>query len=387
MSYAIREVVEHARVIERQGHTVTKLNIGDPIRFDFETPEHVRNALIRAIQEGRSNYSDSEGIPELRNTIAASEGENGVDVSPEDVIVTTGVTEGLEMVLAAVLDESSEILVPGPSYPAYMEYAKLFGARPIEYHKIESEGWRPDIDDIRKKIGPKTKAIIINSPNNPTGAVYTRSEVKEILDISGEHEMVVLSDEIYDRITYDRKTVKPGTVAKDLPMVIFNGLSKVYSSPGWRVGYLAFRDPNGTISDIKEGVLKQARTRLCANTVAQYGLLAALEGSKDHVSRMCAKLRTRRDLAVKMINEIEGLSVSLPEGAFYMFPKIDPSVSLDDKKFVLEVLEKCHVLLVHGSGFGKEFGKNHFRLVYLAPEEVLGDAISKIGGFLGERVA
>jgi aspartate/methionine/tyrosine aminotransferase len=382
MSYAIREVVEHARVIERQGHTVTKLNIGDPIRFDFETPQHVRDALIRAIQEGRSNYSDSEGIPELRDAIAASEGDNGVDVSPEDVIVTTGVTEGLVMVLAAILDEDSEILVPGPSYPAYMEYSKLFGARPVEYHKIESEGWRPDTDDIRKKIGAKTKAILINSPNNPTGAVYARSEVKEILDIAGEHGLMVLSDEIYDRITYDRKTVKPGTVSEDIPMIIFNGLSKVYSSPGWRVGYLAFRDPNGTISDIKEGVLKQARTRLCANTVAQYGLLAALEGPKDHVPRMCAKLRARRDLAVKMINEIEGLSVSLPEGAFYMFPKIDPSIGLDDKKFVLEVLENCHVLLVHGSGFGKDFGKNHFRLVYLAPEEVLGDAISKIEGYL-----
>ena len=382
MSYAIREVVEHARVIERQGHTVTKLNIGDPVRFDFETPRHVSEAMIRAIQEGRSNYSDSEGIPELREAIARKEGRSGVDISPGDTVVTTGVTEGLEMVLAAILDESSEILVPGPSYPAYIEYAKLFGARPVTYRKIESEGWRPDLDDVREKMGPRTKAILINSPNNPSGAVYKRSDVEGLLAIAGENDVAVLSDEIYDRITYGRKTIKPGGINDDLPMIIFNGLSKVYSSPGWRVGYIAFRDPGGLISEIKEGVMKQARTRLCANTVAQYGLLAALEGPKDHVKKMCDKLRPRRDLAVRMINEIEGLSVTRPEGAFYMFPGIDRSLGLDDKSFVLGVLEKSHVLLVHGSGFGEEFGSGHFRLVYLAPEEVLSDAISKIGKFV-----
>ncbi len=375
-------MVEHARVLEKQGHEVIRLNIGDPVRFDFQTPEHIRQAFINAIQNGRSNYSDSEGISELREAISDSEKVKGVEVSPEDVVATTGVTEGLEMVLAATLDESSEILVPGPSYPVYLEYAKLFGAKPVAYRKLESEAWRPDIDDVREKIGPRTKSIILNSPNNPTGALYTRRDVKEIMDIAGEHDIFVMSDEIYDRITYGQEAESPASMNQDVPVAIFNGLSKVYSSPGWRVGFVAFRDPRGTIADIKEGVLKQARARLCANTVAQYGYLAALRGPQDHITDMCRRLRPRRDLAVKMINEIPGLSVTPPDGSFYMFPRIDGSLAIDDKGFVMGVLENCHVLLVHGSGFHQEYGKEHFRLVFLPPEEVLQDALARIEGYV-----
>lgn len=382
MSYAIREVVEHARILERQGHAVIKLNIGDPVMFGFKTPEHIKQAFIRAIEEGKSGYSDSEGIPELLEAVSMKEKKNGVDIAPEDVVATTGVTEGLEMVLAATLDESSEILVPGPSYPAYVIYTKLFGAKPVAYHKIESEEWRPDIEDIRKKIGPRTKSIILCSPNNPTGALYSRSDVKAIMDIAGEHGIFVISDEIYDRITFEERVESPASINKDVPTIILNGLSKVYLCPGWRVGYTAFRDPDGTISGIKEGFLKQARTRLCANTVAQYGLLAALEGPDDHIHDMCRKLLPRRDLATKRINEIEGLSVTTPKGSFYMFPKIDGSISTDDKKFVLDVLENCHVLLVHGSGFHEEFGKGHFRLVYLPPEETLNEALSRMERYI-----
>jgi aspartate/methionine/tyrosine aminotransferase len=383
MSYAIREVVEHARVLESKGHEVVKLNIGDPVRFDFETPKHVREALIRAINEGRSNYSDSEGIPELREAIARTETAKGVEIAADDVVVTTGVTEGLVMALAATLDVGSEVLVPGPSYPAYIEYAKLFGATPVAYRKIEEEGWTPDLEDIRSKVSERTRAIIVNSPQNPTGAVYARRVLKAITDIAAENGIVLMSDEIYDRIIYEEGLTSTATLSDDLPVIIFNGLSKVHSSPGWRVGYVAFRDPDGAMADIREGVLKQARTRLCANTVAQYGLLAALEGPQDHVEEMCGRLLPRRDLAVRMINEIDGLSVTRPQGAFYLFPRIDPSLGVDDKRFVLDVLEKCHVLLVHGSGFHEEYGKNHFRLVYLAPEEILQDSISKIGRYVG----
>ncbi len=382
MSYAIREVVEHARVIERQGHEVIRLNIGDPVVFGFPTPKHVSDAFIKAIREGRSNYTDSEGIPELREAVAHTERRKGVDVSPDDVIATTGVTEGLEMVLAATLDESSEILVPGPAYPAYIEYAKLFGARPVAYRTVEQEGWRPDLDDLRKKVGPSTKSIVVCSPNNPTGAVYSRRDLTEIMDIAGENKIFVMTDEIYDRITYGEEAAGPAALNADVPAVIFNGLSKVYSSPGWRVGYVVFRDPEGIIADIKEGVLKQARARLCANTVAQYGLLAALEGPQDQIPKMCKRLERRRDLAVDMINDIDGLSVVRPSGSFYMFPRIDPALGIDDKQFVLDVLQNCHVLLVHGTGFHETYGKDHFRLVFLAPEETLREAISRIGRFV-----
>jgi aspartate/methionine/tyrosine aminotransferase len=382
MSYAIREVVEHARKLEKRGHRVIKLNIGDPVKFGFGTPQHIKDAFIRAIEDGSSGYSDSEGIPPLLEAVSRSERENGIDVTPENVVATTGVTEGLEMLLAAALDESSEILVPGPSYPAYIEYAKLFGARPVAYRKLESEGWRPDIDDVREKITPRTRCLIVCSPNNPTGALYTRSDMKSIMDLAGENDLFVISDEIYDRIIYEGEMVRPAALNKDVPTVIVNGLSKVYLSPGWRVGYIAFHDPEGAISDIREGVLKQARARLCANTVAQYGLLAALEGPKDHIREMCEALKPRRDLATKMINEIGGLSVSKPRGAFYMFPRIDPEVSGDDKQFVLDVLENCHVLLVHGSGFHEKYGAGHFRLVFLPPEDILGEALDRIGRYV-----
>jgi len=382
MSYAIREVVEHARILERQGHRIIKLNIGDPIMFDFKTPDHINQALIRAIEEGRSGYSDSEGIPELREAVSRKEKRDGVDVDPQDVVATTGVTEGLEMVLAATLDESAEALVPGPSYPAYVQYTKLFGANPVAYRTIESEGWRPDIDDVRRKISPRTRTMIICSPNNPTGAVHSRSDMKALMDIAGENDIFVISDEIYDKICFDGEAASPASVNKDVPTVVLNGMSKVYLAPGWRVGYVAFRDPSGAISDIKEGLLKQARARLCANTVAQYGLAAALDGPDDHIKDMVRRLRPRRDLVARRINEMDGLSVTRPSGSFYMFPRIHPSLGMDDEKFVLNVLENCHVLLVHGSGFHEEHGKGHFRLVFLPPEGMLDEALSRLESYL-----
>ncbi len=382
MSYAIREVVEHARVLERQGHEVIKLNIGDPVAFGFRTPSHIDDALIRAIRNGKSNYSDSEGVPELREAVVRSLHRKDVEVGEGDVIATTGVTEGLEMLLAATLDESSEILVPGPSYPAYIEYAKLFGARPVAYRKVESRGWRPDLDDIRSKITERTKCIIVCSPNNPTGSLYTHSDLEAIMDVAGENSIYVISDEIYDRITFERESESPAAISKDVPTVILNGLSKVYMSPGWRVGYMAFRDPEGAISEIREGVMKQARARLCANTVAQYGLAAALEGPDDDIKALCRALVPRRDISVRRINEIEGLSVTQPEGAFYMFPRMDRSLGVDDKQFVLDVLENCHVLLVHGTGFHQEYGKEHFRFVFLAPVDVLGEALDRIDDYV-----
>lgn len=382
MSYAIREVVEHARVLERQGHEVIKLNIGDPVAFGFRTPSHIDDALIRAIRNGKSNYSDSEGVPELREAVVRSLHRKDVEVGEGDVIATTGVTEGLEMLLAATLDESSEILVPGPSYPAYIEYAKLFGARPVAYRKVESRGWRPDLDDIRSKITERTKCIIVCSPNNPTGSLYTHSDLEAIMDVAGENSIYVISDEIYDRITFERESESPAAISKDVPTVVLNGLSKVYMSPGWRVGYMAFRDPEGAISEIREGVMKQARARLCANTVAQYGLAAALEGPDDDIKALCRALVPRRDISVRRINEIEGLSVTRPEGAFYMFPRMDRSLGVDDKQFVLDVLENCHVLLVHGTGFHQEYGKEHFRLVFLAPVDVLGEALDRIDEYV-----
>ena len=383
IEYAIRDVVVPATQLERKGIEVLKLNIGDPIKYDFETPEHIRRAAAEAVMNSRSEYSPSEGLLELREAIVDREKEYGVDITVDDIVVTTGVTEALMLIFAAALDPGEEILVPGPTYPPYITYPTFYDGIPKTYRTIEEEGWQPDIDDIRRKITPKTKAIAVINPNNPTGAYYGEKVLKEIADLAGEHGLFVISDEIYDRMLYEDTFVSPAKLAKDVPMIILNGMSKVYLAPGWRIGYLAIRDSEGQLEDIRDGIMRQARARLCANTPLQLAYLAALRGPQDHIRETMNRLRERRDYVTKRVSEIEGLSVVPPKGAFYMFIKIDNCK--DDKKFVLDLLMKKHVLTVHGSGFCPVYGKGHFRIVNLAPVPLLERAFDRIEEFVRER--
>ncbi len=383
IEYAIRDVVVPAREIEKKGIEILKLNIGDPIKYDFETPMHIRNAASRAIMESRSEYSPSEGLMELREAIVNKEQGYGVNVSTDDVIVTTGVTEALMLIFAAALDPGDEFLVPGPTYPPYITYPAFYDGVPITYRTVEEEAWEPDIEDIRKKITPKTKGIAVINPNNPTGAYYSEKVIREIADIAGEYGIFMISDEIYDKMLYDNVFTSPAKVAKDVPMIILNGISKVYLAPGWRIGYLAIRDSNGQLEDIRKGILRQARARLCPNTPLQIGYLSALNGPQNHVQRVMSKLRKRRDYVMKRLNNIEGLSAVIPKGAFYIFIKVDHCE--DDKKFVLNLLESKHVLTVHGSGFCPVYGKGHFRIVNLPPIDYLEKAFDRIEEFMKER--
>ncbi len=383
IEYAIRDVVVPANELERKGIEVLKLNIGDPIKYDFRTPEHIRRAAAEAVMNSRSEYSPSEGLPELREAIVEREKEYGVDITQNDVIVTTGVTEALMMIFAAALDPGEEILVPGPTYPPYITYPTFYDGVPKTYRTVEEDGWQPDIDDIRKKIGPRTKAIAVINPNNPTGAYYDTKILRQIADVAAEHGLFVISDEIYDRMLYDDDFVSIANVAKDLPVIILNGISKVYLAPGWRIGYLAIRDPDGSLEDIRDGIFRQARARLCANTPLQIGYLAALRGPQNHIRETMEKLRVRRDYVAKRVEEIEGLSVVPPKGAFYMFIKVHGC--RDDKRFALDLLRKKHVLTVHGSGFCPVYGKGHFRIVNLPPVEYLEEAFNRIESFMRER--
>ena len=380
IEYAIRDVVVPAVQLERKGIEVLKLNIGDPIKYDFKTPEHIREAAARAVMDSRSEYSPSEGLMELREAIVDKEREYGVDITTEDIVVTTGVTEALMLIFAASLDPGEEILVPGPTYPPYITYPTFYDGIPKTYRTVEEEGWEPDIDDIRKKITHKTKAIAVINPNNPTGAFYGEKVLKEIADLAGEYGLFLISDEIYDKMLYDDTFVSPAKLAKDVPMIILNGISKVYLAPGWRIGYLAIRDSEGMLEDIRDGIMRQARARLCANTPLQLGYLAALRGPQDHIRETMEKLRKRRDYVAKRVEEIDGLSVVLPKGAFYMFIKVDNCK--DDKKFVLDLLMKKHVLTVHGSGFCPVYGKGHFRIVNLPPVDYLERAFDRIEEFV-----
>ncbi len=385
IKYAIRDIVEHARALEKKGRKITYLNIGDPVKFDFDTPKHIKAALVEAVESGANWYCSSEGLPDLREAICRKEKRvSKIDVSPEDVVVTHGVSEGIFMIMAAIVDRDDEILLPGPTYPPYSSYAKFFDGKPVAYRTIEDEGWKPDVEDIQSKICDRTKGIVIINPNNPTGAVYDEETIGKIVELAAENNLLVLSDEIYDRIVYEEEFVSTARIAHDYPVVGLNGFSKVYLATGWRLGYLYFHDPQGKLETLKESVKKESRIRLCANTPVQKAGVAALNGPEIHVSKMVNSLRKRRNYAWKRLNEIEGISCTKPKGAFYVFPKVDEIGERwkDDLSFVLDVLEKTSVLLVQGSGFGSVFGARHFRSVFLPPIEVLEKAFDSLERFM-----
>jgi alanine-synthesizing transaminase len=388
IEYAIRDVIINAGPITKMGKKIFYLNIGDPVAFDFPTPNHIKQALIEAVQQGRNNYSSSEGIPELRQAIAEKEKRvNNVNVSAENVLITSGVSEGIRMLVSALIEKGDEILVPGPAYSPYISYSKVYGGTPVSYETVEEKSWQPNIDDLRSKISKKTRAIVINNPNNPTGALYRRKMVEQMLDVAREHDLLVISDEIYDQIRYTEDYVSTSHLAKDLPVVGLNGFSKVYLMTGWRLGYIYFHEQNGELQELKKAIEKEQRIRICSNTPVQIAGIAALEGPQDHVKIMLEKLRIRRDYAWKRLNEIEGVSCAKPEGAFYVFPKIHDVGSKwkTDMDFAVELLKETGVLLVHGSGFDPIYGAGHVRGVFLPPAETLEQAFSEIERFMKKK--
>jgi aspartate/methionine/tyrosine aminotransferase len=385
IEYAIRDVIEFTKNLERKGKEVTYLNIGDPVKFDFDTPEHVKRALFEAVNAGENWYGPSEGLLELREAICRKERRvNNVDISPENVLVTTGVSEAIFMLMAAIVDKGDEVLVPGPTYPPYTSYVRFFEGKPIAYKTVEEEGWNPAVEDIRRKISKKTKALVIINPNNPCGALYDEQTLKNIIDLAAEHSLMVLSDEIYDRIIYDEKFVSTAQIAKDYPVVGLNGFSKAYLATGWRLGYFYFHDPAEKLNALKESVSKESRIRLCTNTPVQKAGIAALQGPQTHIKEMVEKLRRRRDYAWKRLTEIEGISCTQPQGAFYLFPRIQEVGQRwkTDFEFVLDVLEATGILFVHGSGFCSTYGVGHARAVFLPPLEILELALDKLENFM-----
>jgi alanine-synthesizing transaminase len=390
IEYAIRDVIAPATALEKQGHRILKLNIGDPNKYDFDTPAFIKDSVAEALTKGLNGYAPSPGIPELMLAIVGDERSRGNDVEAKDITVTAGVTEALQLIFYASLSPKDEILIPGPSYPPYITYSKMIGAKPVAYRTIEDQDWIPDIDDIRRKITKRTKAISIINPNNPTGAMYTEKEIKQIGDLAAEHGgCFLLSDEIYNLMTFEAEPPSTARVCPDLPVITMNGISKNYLAPGWRIGYLAIRDPRDQLVDIRDGIERQARARLCANSICQYAFYKALTGPKDHIKQTNDKLRRRRDLSYERINEIDGLSVRKPGGAFYMFPRIDCMERgpwKDDREFVLDLLREEKVLTVFGSGFGVEYGSGHFRIVILPEEETLEKAYAGMERFIRKRV-
>jgi aspartate/methionine/tyrosine aminotransferase len=388
ISYAIREVVVPAKKLEKEGIEILHLNIGDPNKYDFDTPQHMKDALYEAANEGYNGYSISEGDIDLRNAILDREKKrNNINYSLNDICITTGVTESLQILLNSYINPDDELLVPGPTYPQYTLITRFNGAEPVAYRCLEEENWQPDIDHIRKKISNKTKGIVLINPNNPTGALYSKKIIKEIVDIAGEYDVPIVSDEIYDDLTFDSKQHATAKLAKDVPVITFNGFSKVYLVPGWRVGFVLFSH-SGELDEVQDAFMRIARSRLCANSVCQRACIQALKGPQDHIEKVNQKLRKRRDFSYKRLNEIDGISTAKPDGAFYIFPKIDAMDDgpwKDDKEFVLDLLHETHVLVVHGSGFCSTYGKNHFRAVILPRMETLEVAYDKLELFIKKR--
>ena len=385
IEYAIRDVVVPATELEAQGHQIIKLNIGDPIAYPgLPTPQHMSNAYMKAIEAGESGYSPSYGLPELRNAIAADESSKGWDCTSDDVYVCHGVTEALQIIFAATLEEGTKVLAPGPHYPPYMAYPQMYGATTVEYALKSDDGWAIDLDDIEAKMDDDVRLLVIINPNNPTGNVAGKDEIEGLLSIAKRWpNCMIVADEIYDGLDFVGEQVSVASLSDHVPVFSLNGVSKVYYAPGWRIGYLAIHDPLGNMLDVRDGIERLLRSRLCASTPAQLGYLAGLVEDRSWMDSHTEKVKQRRQYCLDRISAIDGLEVEVPGGAFYMFVRLtDSHWAEDDKNFVLKLLHEEHVLVVHGSGFSPEMGKGHFRLVYLADLDTLATAFDRIESFL-----
>ena len=382
VEYAIRDIVLAARKVEQSGMKVDYLNIGDPVQFGFQPPDNVKQALIDSIKNGENYYSTSEGLLELREEIAKKENVKGLSITADDILITNGVSEGLDMVISSIVEEGDEVLLPGPYYPPYASYVRLHGGIPVEF-SVDLNNSAPDFDDIKSKITSKTVAICLISPNNPTGVVFNENALKKLVDIANEHNLYIICDEIYDQIIFDDKFVGIGKVAGDSPVIILNGFSKVHLMSGWRIGYIAFNH-SPQLEALREHLPKLARVRIATSLPVQHAALESLRGSQNYIHDFVSEMRKHRDFVVKRLNEMPGLSCSNPKGAFYAFPKIEDNRFDNDKEFVTKLLESKGVLTVHGSGFGEQYGSGHFRLVYLPSLEILDSAMNKIEEFVSQ---
>ena len=380
VEYAIRDIVLAARKVEQSGMKVDYLNIGDPVQFGFQPPDNVKQALIDAIKNGENYYSTSEGLLELREEIAKKENAKGLSITSDDILITNGVSEGLDMVISSIVEEGDEVLLPGPYYPPYASYVRLHGGIPVEF-AVDLNDSTPNFDDIKSKITSKTVAICLISPNNPTGVVFNENALKKLVDIANENNLYIICDEIYDQIIFDDKFVGIGKVAGDSPIIILNGFSKVHLMSGWRIGYIAFNQ-SPQLEALREHLPKLARVRIATSLPVQHAALESLRGAQNYIHDFVSEMKKHRDLVVKRLNEMPGLSCSTPKGAFYAFPKIEDNRFGNDKEFVTKLLESKGVLTVHGSGFGEQYGSGHFRLVYLANIEILDSAMNKIEEFV-----
>ncbi|HEX6871952.1 MAG TPA: pyridoxal phosphate-dependent aminotransferase [Micromonosporaceae bacterium] len=385
--YDIRgPVLQEAKRMEAEGQSVLKLNIGNPAPFGFEAPPEMLRDVVRNLPDAHG-YGDSKGLLSARRAVVQyyqDKAVAGVDI--DDVWLGNGVSELIVMSLQALLNNGDEVLVPAPDYPLWTAAVSLCGGRAVHYLCDESADWQPDLDDIAAKVSPRTKAIVVINPNNPTGAVYSREVLDQIVEVARRHNLVVFSDEIYDKILYDdAEHISTASLAPDLVCLTFNGLSKAYRVAGFRTGWMVVSGPTQHAASYIEGLEILANMRLCPNVPTQFAVQTALGGhqSINDLVLPGGRLADQRDVAWQRLNEIPGVSCVKPRGALYAFPRLDPAMYpiRDDERFVLDLLRQQRLLVVQGTGFNWP-RPDHFRVVTLPRVDDLQEAISRIGQFL-----
>ena len=365
-TYAIRNIVAEAKKVEATGRRVRYLNIGDPIPFGFSTPPHLIEAVARAMRDGHNGYTASAGVESVREAVAAEYASRGVPTSPDRVILTSGTSEGIELALGALADAGDEVLVPTPTYPLYTAVLGKIGARAVYYRTDPGRGWLPDLDDVKRLLGPATRALVLIDPNNPTGAVYPESTRRALIDMATRAGVPILADEVYSDLGFDGPTRLLGALDPEAPILSFSSLSKAYLAPGWRAGWLVVAGSE-RLNDVLAAIKKLADGRLCSPGPMQFGIEAALTGDRSHQRQFVADLRARADLTVASLSAIPGFSVVPPQAAFYAMPKVALPPGVTDEDYVLGLLRETGILCVYGSGFGLPADQGFFRVVFLAP--------------------
>ena len=385
--YDIRgPVLARARQMEEEGQRILKLNIGNLAPFGFDAPDEVRHDVIVNLSNA-SGYTDSKGLFPARKAIMHyTQTKNIPGVELDDIIIGNGVSELIVMSMQGLLEEGDEVLIPAPDYPLWTAAVRLAGGVPVHYLCDEAADWTPDLADMRAKITPRTRAMVVINPNNPTGALYSEALLREIVALARRHGLVILADEVYDKVLYDEvRHTAIASLSEDVLTLTFNSLSKSYRSCGYRAGWLVVSGDKKAASDYIEGLNMLSNMRLCANVPGQWAIQTALGGyqSIDDLVKPGGRLRRQRDLAYELITAIPGVSCVKPQAALYMFPRLDPAVYpiQDDRQFFLELLQETRVMLVQGTGFNWA-SPDHFRIVFLPHEDDLREAVHRIARFL-----
>lgn len=384
--YAIRNIAVEAQRLEAAGRRVRYLNVGNPPPFGFQPPPHLIEAVAKAMRDGQNGYGPSVGIPSARQAIAGEYSRRGWPTDADRVLVTAGTSEGIELVLSALLDPGSEVLIPMPNYPLYTAVIAKLGAEAVHYRTDPQRGWTPDFDHLSSLVTPATRALVVIDPNNPTGASYPPEVRRRLLAFAETHGLPVLADEVYMDLGYEGPVAPIGSLDPDAPIISFCSLSKGYLAPGWRSGWTAVgRNPR--LDDVLAAMRKLADGRLCSTIPVQHAIAPALDGDRSYQVTLRAELARRGTITASMLNATPGLSCVPPVAAFYAMPRVALPAGRTDEDYVLALLKATGILCVYGSGFGMPAEEGYFRVVFLAHPDELTEIYTALGAFTAEYLS